>query len=650
MGYKRPAQIYMADFETTVSGDPDQADTEVWASALVRVFDGDETGDDTVYIDNSIDSFMARLNFTTGVEKTDLIVYFHNLKFDGSFIVDYLLRRMYSTAIDEFTGGWREDKYMSKKSFKCVISDTGQWYTIRVKLASGYIITFRDSLKLLPFSVAEIGKGFQTKHKKLDMEYVGDMHAGGTITDEQKEYITNDVLVVKEALEMMFADGHNRLTIGSCCKAEYKKTVMDCDFEQWYPSMYSIDLDDDFGSPNADAYIRRSYKGGWCYLKSGCEDKVYTDGCTADVNSLYPSMMISRDYPVGKPTFFKDDIPEEATKPNHCYFVRIRTRFYLKPGFLPTIQIKNSSYYPGNEWLTTSDIELHGKHYKKMRKADGTIEEIKPTLTLTSVDFELLKKHYVLEDLEILDGCWFWTLPGSLLFGMYINKWAEIKKTSTGALRQEAKLFLNNLYGKFASRVDATTKIPYIGDDNKLHYKLAPAVDPEKEWYIPIGSFVTSWARQFTITAAQENYDRFIYADTDSIHCTGDGFSLKGIDVHPVNFNAWAIEAEWDKAIFVRQKTYIEHTIREMNKASEMEEITPYFNIKCAGMGKRPKELLSANLSREIIPVSSKAEQKFLDKPLTLTDFKVGLSVPSNLKARIIPGGTLLKAQPYLMR
>ena len=73
------------------------------------------------------------------------------------------------------------------------------------------MLELRDSLK--PFG---------TKHKKLDMEYTGFRYAGCTITDEEKEYIKNDVLVVKEALEIMYQEGHTKLTIGSCCLAEYK--------------------------------------------------------------------------------------------------------------------------------------------------------------------------------------------------------------------------------------------------------------------------------------------------------------------------------------------------------------------------------------------------------------------------------------------
>ena len=69
---------------------------------------------------------------------------------------------------------------------------------------NNHFIELRDSLKLLPFSVKRIGESFKTKHKKLEMEYKGFRYAGCEITEEEKKYIANDVLVVKEALEFMF--------------------------------------------------------------------------------------------------------------------------------------------------------------------------------------------------------------------------------------------------------------------------------------------------------------------------------------------------------------------------------------------------------------------------------------------------------------
>ena len=629
-------KVYMSDFETTVTGEVSQADTEVWAAALVQVkTPKDDDLDPEVYIDNSLDRFMARLFSKRGHS----VVYFHNLKFDGSFIIDWLLKHEYVLAINDWDGKWREPKYMSKKSFRCTISNMGVWYTIEIKTATGDKITIKDSLKLLPFSVDQIGKGFNTRHKKLSMEYVGDMHAGGTITEEQKKYITNDVLVVKEALEIFFDDGLNKLTIGSCCKDQYKKTIMQNDAEVWFPSMHQFKIDaNTYGSETAEAYIRLSYKGGWCYLKKGMENQVFKNGCTADVNSLYPSMMLDKDYPTGKPIFWSgNEIPAEATKPNHTFIVRVKTRFYLKKGMLPTIQIKRNPYYKGTEWLDSSDLFYKGKRYRKLRKVDGEVVDARPTLTLTEPDYKLLLSHYDLEDFEILDGCYFWTAPGELLFGSYIHHWADVKMNSKGAKRQEAKLFLNNLYGKFAAHIENCTKAPYLENDRVKFYMIED-VDPRKEWYIPIGTFITAYAREFTITAAQTNYDRFIYADTDSIHCTGRGETLEGIKVHNTEFSHWCLEAHWDEAIFVRQKTYIEHVVEDEDGPLE----NPYYNIKCAGMDKRPRQLLNASLSGMPVEPETEDEKRFLSVKRSLEDFRVGLTVPSKLITKRIRGGIVL--------
>lgn len=629
-------RIYMADFETTVSGDYGQDETEVWAAALVEVkneFYKDVDGE--VYIDNSIESFFARLFYLTG--KGHSICYFHNLKFDGSFIIDYLLKKGYTLATNDWDGKWREDKYMSKGSFKCVISDMGQWYTITVKSKIGTRVTFRDSLKLLPFSVDQIGKSFDTLHKKLKMDYIGNMHASGIITEAQRKYITNDVLVVKEALEIFFEDGLDKLTIGACCKDQYRKSIMSADYEKFYPKMTDIKLDDAFGATTAEAYVRKAYKGGWCYLRPDRANIIYKKGCTADVNSLYPSEMLDNPYPVGKPTFWQGNfIPEEALQENRLFIVRVKTRFELKKDKLPTIQIKGSPYYRGKEWLTSSDVTFNGKKYSRLKKPDGSVVDLRPTLTLTEVDYKLLQEHYDLTDFEILDGCYFWKMDGKLLFGDYINMWAEVKKTSKGARRQEAKLFLNNLYGKFAAKINATTKAPYIEDGKVKFFQIADE-DPRKEWYIPVGVFVTSYARNFTIRAAQANYKNFVYADTDSIHCICDPSELKGITVHPTNFSCWCLEATWDQAIFVRQKTYIEHVVEE-----ELKPCTPYYNIKCAGMNKRPKELLAASLEGRSIDTTDPDEIEFLKTKRTLADFKVGLAVPGKLMTRRVKGGIVL--------
>ena len=216
-------------------------------------------------------------------------------------------------------------------------------------------------------------------------------------------------------------------------------------------------------------------------------------------------------------------------------------------------------------------------------------------LTLTMTDYYLLIDHYELVDFEILDGCYFYSQVG--IFDEYIDKYKNKKIGSKGAKRELAKLFLNNLYGKLASSTDSSFKIAYVKEDKSIGF--IPVTEHEKEaGYIACGSAITSYARNFTIRAAQKNYygkDKrgFIYADTDSIHCDLEPEEITGIKVHDKNFCCWKLESCWDKAIFTRQKTYIEHVVKE-----DLEPIEePYHNIKCAGMPDKCKNLFALSMT-----------------------------------------------------
>ena len=643
-------RTFVGDFETTVY--EGQKHTEVWASAIVELYSED------VKIFKSIDETFEYLS----VMKDNVIVYYHNLKFDGSFWLSYLLvDRNFKQAYNK-TGErindveWQQEKEMKNNTFKYSISDKGQFYTIIIKVNNKFI-EIRDSLKLLPFSVKKIGKSFETKHKKLDMEYTGFRYSGCEITLEEQEYIKNDVLVVKEALEIMYNEGHNKLTIGSCCLEEYKKLIGKDDYSMYFPNLTEIELDKDtYGSFNAEEYIRKSYRGGWCYVVKGKENKIYENGVTADVNSLYPSVMSSESgnrYPVGKPYFWKGNyIDEEALKTNRYFFIRIKTRFYIKKNKLPFIQVKGNLLYNGREMLETSDIyDAETDTYcKEILDFNGNLVSTRVELTLTMTDYYLLKEHYDLVDFEILDGVWFYTEIG--IFDRYIEKYKKIKTVSTGAKRELAKLFLNNLYGKMATSTDSSFKVAYVKEDKSIGF-LPVLANDKKPVYIPIGSAITSYARNFTIRTAQKNYygvDKrgFIYADTDSIHCDLDVSELKDVPVHDSDFCHWKLEALWDKAIFVRAKTYIEHVTHE-----NLKPVEPYNNIKCAGMPQKCKDLLNLSLegyTEEEYEALKDVEKKFVKTKRTFKDFKRGLIVPSKLRPKRINGGIILCDTTYEMR
>ena len=152
----------------------------------------------------------------------------------------------------------------------------------------------------------------------------------------------------------------------------------------------------------------------------------------------------------------------------------------------------------------------------------------------------------------------------------------------------------------------------------------------KKTGYVAVAACITANARNFTITAAQKNYDNFIYADTDSIHCICEPDDIVGAPEDPVKFCHWKYETCWDKAVFTRQKTYIEHVTHD-----NREPIDPYYNIKCAGMGKDAQNTLNKWLE---------------DGTKTMSDFKSGLLVPGSLKAKRIDGGVVLVSNDFVIK
>lgn len=672
MSKGRKSRFFACDFETTVY--EGQKYTEVWAAACV------EFNTEDVKIFHSVEEqfqYFQRLN-------ANVIAYYHNLKFDGEFWLSFLLNvlkyrqscRKKSDGTDHWAPSdladdfeWIERGEMKNRTFEYAISDLGQWYRIVIKTNTGKIIELRDSLKLLPFSVKAIGEGFNTKHKKLEMEYNGFRFSGCEISPEEQHYIANDVLVIKEALEIMYEEGHKKLTIGSCALADFKKTMTRSAWSDYMPDLYQLKLSPEdaaaYGlrqrqgrpAPSIGDYIRRSYRGGWCYLVRGREDKIAENGITADVNSLYPSMMHSESgnkYPVGLPTFWRGNlIPAEALAYDKYYFVRIRTRFYLRDGFLPFVQIKGNFLYRGNECLETSDVfnPKDGKYYDSFKSIGGERRSSAVELTLTCTDFELLMDHYNLVDFEILDGCYFDAVIG--LFDQYIDKYREMKQTSKGARRQMAKLMLNSLYGKTAASIDSSFKVAFLKDDKSLGFWTVNDYT-KTPGYIPIGSAITSYARNFTIRAAQANFHGFdkpgfIYADTDSIHCDLPPEQIKGIKVDPTAFCCWKLESSWDKALFVRQKTYMEHITAE-----DLEPVKdPYWSIKCAGLPERSKNLFLLSMEGyqgDHDDEYSEAELEFIREKREVTDFASGLRIPGKLIPRHIPGGVVLEENYYEMR
>lgn len=632
---KLETKILACDFETTVYDG--QEFTEVWAAGWAELFNSAFENDANIF-SSFPDFWNSLINFAKR-ENAHIRAYFHNLKFDGHFIIDALMRAGYTPALEAYDGGvnYLREKDLKSGEFTTLISDTGQWYSLTVRVKYGYLIEFRDSLKLIPMPLEAACKGFDVPHKKLTMVYEGERHAGMAIPESDRTYLVNDVLGLKECLEVVYSRGHDKLTIGACCMNEYKKLYGGGSFYRDFPNLENITLDpEEYGAPNADTYIRKAYKGGWCYCDDRAKTRTHKHGIVLDVNSLYPSVMEGESgntYPIGLPHFFKGRInPLFMRDPRFYWFVRIRTRFRIKKDHLPFIQLKNTYRFRATEYLKSSV------------SFDGVDEPVELTLTMT--DYNLLLEHYDLRDTEYLDGVYFWSKRG--IFDDYISIYKKQKiEAKTPADRLIAKLFQNNLYGKFAARSDSSFKYPTLGiyDDSILVFR-SQFEQKRKPGYIAVGAAVTSYARAFTIRAAQANYDRFNYSDTDSIHLDGFVDDVKGVTIDDKKYLCWKCEGEFTDARYIRQKTYAE-------------KISGEWKITCAGLPTHSKRLFLAacgyiDLNDFEKQTLKENEIAFIKKGIkekwTIDNFNIGVVIPGKLRPKVIPGGVILTEINFEMR
>lgn len=532
-------KTYVADFETTTV----PSDCRVWAYAIVDIDELDNR--DKIEIGTNIDDF---LEWCSNQKKT-VKIFFHNLKFDMSFIIDRLFALGYKHTTDK--------KDRKTKTFNTVISDKGLVYQVEIifyrKGKNTRKVVLQDSLKLIPLKVKEIPKAFGLEEAKgeIDYERHNNLPPNSPLSEEEKEYIIHDVVIVAKAINYMHSQGLNKMTIGSCALDEYKQLIGKKAFARWYPVP---DYHDD---------VKQSYRGGFTYLNPKFAGKPVKEGIVLDVNSLYPSVMRDHNNPLpfGTPLFFRGQYKYDPVYP--LYTQMLTCQFELKPGKIPTIQIKHSLSFRGNEYLTTSNGE-------------------EVTLCLNSVDLKLFFEHYDVYNVKYHSGWMFKASTG--MFDKYIDKWIanKIQATKDGnkGLRYISKLFLNSLYGKFGTDIHVINKIPYYQDGEVKYYYSEPEI--KKGIYIAMASFITSYARLKTISSAQKITDdynagksdiQFIYADTDSLHCLSPGFKLpEGLDIDPYKLGAWKYESRFsDKgqkpgcgAKFLRQKCYIENSSEDI--------------------------------------------------------------------------------------
>lgn len=597
-----------ADFETTTQAN----DCRVWCWGLCEI-----KNPDNFKYGKTIDELMDYCECSD----ENHTLYFHNLKFDGEFIINWLFRNGFL---------WVKNRRdMQDRTFTTLISDKGQFYSMEILFwKKGKIsrrIVIYDSLKIIPFSVSMIAKSFGLKIHKLEIDYNLERPIGYELTKEEVDYLHNDCAIVAHALNTLFSQNLTKMTQGSNALYDFKNMMGKKRFEYNFPI------------PDYDADIRHSYKGGFTYLNPKYKGKEVGKGIVLDVNSLYPAMMRNKYLPFGEGVFYKGKYKDDKMYP--LYIQRFSCAFDLKKGMIPTVQIKRNLAFCPTEYLSSSNGE-------------------EVDLCMTNVDLTLFLEHYDVYFMEYKSGWKFKQAKG--LFDVYIDKWSEAKIQAklegNKGLYTLAKLMLNALYGKFALNPNVSSKIPYLDENGIVRYQKG-----EDEYrdpiYLPVGTFITAYARDTTIRSAQSVYDRFIYADTDSLHLEGTDIPSE-IEIDDTKLGVWKHESSFDMARFVRQKTYMERERKYKNRIYEykdgmkgkrkVSQNGKFRTYTIIGNNKNNVNSFYERLVFNKITCAGLPERCY--KYVTWENFCEGSSYDGKLMFTHVPGGIILKDTKFTMK
>ena len=271
--------------------------------------------------------------------------------------------------------------------------------------------------------------------------------------------------------------------------------------------------------------------------------KINEDIYHDDVNSLYPSVMVGNNYPVGKPIVVNSDYLEDNTKEFEEYLIKEMKenkkkiiiqvcikRGKLKEGKAPLFLKKdlNKELYNIKK---DNEITVDNSYRAFYEKLDFNVENI------TLEEFLLLKNNY---DMNYKINYAFIFNSMEKLFDDFVNDMVKLKieYDKDDFLRNCYKLCMNNLYGKFGEKVEKITLLKNLDENgdwiNKNNYDKEDEttntlIKKTSDYFYPaVAVYVTSYARIKMINFVDlVGWNNIIYMDTDSLHIIGENNQKK---------------------------------------------------------------------------------------------------------------------------
>ena len=647
---------------------------------------------DTMYWTNSVDDFLDTILLS---KSKTIKIYAHNCLYDVKpFLLRYVekygnnelkVKTYTKKEFNKYTNQnvevtYRQYKQDKLKSFQYKLSiKDGIFYGLTIQTDTTKI-EFLDSYKIIPQSLQSACSSFLDLNLPKDgLDYNRERTLEESLTKEEMDYIYDDVFGLKYLIKFCCIDGFDvngkhvrftKLTNSAQSMYDYKQTLLE-DYEnkanafaneEFYEYVenrligtnflstenYEEQLNAFFNAvfPEQNKYIyqweRLGYYGGLCTPHyenvekySKCKDhrgKVY------DVNSLYPFIMTSTLLPYGVGN--KSEIPYEDSCKDYkkmfpLYIQEIIIHdFQVKSGKMSWVQVKSNKYFGAREILN-NNIDKNGS------KRDIV-------LRLPTPLYELLFECYDIDSYTLGGHIAF--RGASNLFDNYINFWKEVKQTSKGAKRAVAKLRQNGLYGKFGMSCENEVT-NFQNNDGVFTIEHTGINYVSSTVYLPMAIFITGYAKQYLVKAINNNYDRFMYCDTDSLHLYGIE-RPKGMEVDPKKYGAWDNEMDFDDFKYLSPKRYAE---RDIN--------TKEWTIKCCGLTDKIMEKIKDIDVFDYCEYNNKTIRKLFkegkiykstskDDVYYYKDREYKIKIKGLIKSRkskIIKYGTDIQEQPYMI-
>lgn len=615
MRKREPDKYYVADFETTGEQQFNiEEKTKVWAWGLSNYSDyarnmSEEYIRDKFMYGVNLESFFDTLHNEVKVmnkgnrkngkdtrKKRWLCVFFHNLEFDGYFILDYLQRL---TGEESFMGiqNFTFDKeYRGRKHVKYLINaSTNTIYNIIIE-SRHLKIEFRCSLKLLTVKVGNLPYA-RKEEFKIDYQAIRNYESKEDIEPVELDYLFYDIYAVGRSLVDFFS-----------IRGEFGYTASGVAFKSMRESIK--DVDKKFPIIEYDLYkrLKRWYNGGYVYVNPKYQDKVIKNVYSYDINSSYPAQMKLKPMPYGLPLEWDnadDDTLEEFQEKHkdwNLYLYKIRVKnFAIKGNHIPFVSFERTmTRFKGNTGKT------YLSHYSE---EEEEIQLEAKFLYLTSPEYELFCKYYT-GVWEIVECLAFRSKVG--MYDKFIDKHYENKTRGklegNKALEKNSKLLLNGCYGKEAMNpVHDDSEV--VLEDDKIKINIVPLPEEEQakdsDKYMPASIFITSYGRIQLHEFIQPNCETFVYSDTDSVKTVGEP-NTEGIYMHDTAIGGWGFEYVTDDFKVLCPKRYAFW-------------IGDKFKVKCAGFSRKD------------------------DLVKNLDDFSLGKVFPEGKrKQRVVAGGKII--------